>query len=155
MSAFNAKICIEVQLLLWFLLWFGEGFEMHAAALVSLIVRWQRHRPVYRSQASIDWNAWKACRRRTEPGQRTVRRLRLYPRASIDWNAWKTCRRWIEPGQRTVRQPWLYPRASIDWKCSEEKTCRRYACRKRRASPVEGAFGESAVKLLASALIPS
>ena len=27
MSAFNAKICIEVQLLLWFLLWFGEGFE--------------------------------------------------------------------------------------------------------------------------------
>jgi len=95
MSAFNAKICIEVQLLLWFLLWFGEGFEMRVAALVSLIVRWQRHRPVYLS------------------------------------------------------------RASTDWKCSEEKTCRRYACRKRRASPVEGAFGESAVKLLASALIPS
>ena len=126
MSAFNAKICIEVQLLLWFLLWFGEGFEMLVAALVSsLIVRWQRHRPVYLSQASIEWNAWTACRRRTESGQRTVRRLRLYPRA----------RNRLE--------------------CLEEKTCRRYACRKRRASPVEGAFVESAVKLLASALIPS
>ena len=156
MSAFNAKICIKDQLLLWFLLWFGEGFEMLVAALVSsLIVRWQRHRPVYLSQTSIEWNAWKACRRRTESGQRTVRRLRLYPQASIDWNVWKTCRRWIEPGQRTVRQLWLYPRARNRLECSEEKTCRRYACRKRRASPVEGAFGESAVKLLASALIPS
>ena len=104
MSAFNAKICIEVQLLLWFLLWFGEGFEMLVAALVSsLIVRWQRHRPVYHPKLDR-LQRLKACRRRTESGQRTVRRLRLYPRASIDWNAWKTCRRWIEPGQRTVRQ---------------------------------------------------
>jgi len=80
MSAFNAKICIEVQLLLWFLLWFGEGFEMLVAALVSsLIVRWQRHRPVYLSQASIEWNAWKTCRRWIEPGQRTARQFGCIP----------------------------------------------------------------------------
>ena len=81
MSTFYARSALKfIELSLWFLLWFREGFTMHVITLTfSFIIRWQRHRPVY-SRLELHTSQTWTCRRldmigRLVEGDKTCRRL--------------------------------------------------------------------------------